>query len=259
VPRSALVKTRNQSRWRRRSDHANSRDQVTPWQGRCYVLMVSSSETILEQQRRLLASIETIEGLALRGQLGGCLRLIEDFESDLGSAIDAPILPHLQSRLALLHDRIRSLAATAAVASAVSGPKVETVYDPSVRYRARWGGAVPGSTSEATAASDPKVEAEYDPLVGYRERLGKAVPAPDLNGPVVSVPDTTQILWGCSINPQHEPWKATKAQTARGRPCPTCMAEAGLPPNAWYPTDTKRSLYWRDAHNHAFLSSLRNQ
>ena len=220
---------------------------------------MASSETILEQQRRLLASIESIEGLARRGHLGECLRLIEDFESDLGSAIDVPILPHLQSRLALLHDRIRSLAATAAGASAVPGPKVDADYDPSVRYRARWGGAVPEPTSQASEASDPKVDADYDPLLAYRDRLGKAGPAPDLNGPVVSVPETTQIWWRCSMNRQHQPWKATRAQTARGRPCPVCMAEEGLAPNAWYPTDTRPSSYWRDAHYHAFLSNLRNQ
>ena len=220
--------------------------------------MVSSSEIILEQQRRLLASIEAIEGLALRGKLGECLGLIEDFESNLGSAMDAPILLHLRSRLALLHDRIRSLAATAAEASG-SRSEVDAEYDPSVRYRAIWGGLVPASTSRASAASVPKVDAEYDPLVGYRDRLGKAVLAPDLNGPVVSTPDTTQILWRCSMNPQHQPWKATKAQTDRGRPCPKCLAEEGLTPNSWQPTDTKQSPFWRDAHNHAFLSNLRNQ
>ncbi len=187
--------------------------------------MVSSSETSLEQQRRLLTSIETIEGLALRGQLGECLRLTEDFESDLGSAMDAPILPHLRSRLALLHDRIRRLAATAAKVS--------------------------GSRSE--------VDAESDPSVRYRDRLGKAVLAPDLNGPVAFVPDTTQIWWRCSMNPQHQPWKATKAQSARGRPCPKCLAEAGLTPDAWHPTDTRPGRFWLDAHNRAFLSNLRNQ
>lgn len=238
--------------------HGSSRDQVIRWYIRCYVLMVSSAETILEQQRRLLTSIQTIEGLALRGHFGECLRLIENFESDLGSAMDAPILPHLRSRLALLHDRIRILAETAAKASD-SRSEVDAESDPSVRYRARWGGVVPWSTAEASAAADPKVDAECDPLVGYRDTLGKAVPAPDLSGPVVSVPDTTQIWWRCSMNPEHQPWKATKAQTARGRPCPMCLAEAGLTPNAWYPTDTRPGRFWLDAHNHAFLSNLRNQ
>jgi hypothetical protein len=210
---------------------------------------VRPSETILEQQRRLLADIVSIEGLADRGQLAECLRLIEDFESDLGPLTDVPILLHLQSRLALLRDRVRSLAATAAEASAAPDPN--SGYDLSAGYRARWGGAVPKPTSEAaSAASDPQVDAEFDPLVACRHRLGKAVPAPDLNGPVFSVPETTQIWWLCSRNPQHPPWKATQAQTARGRPCPICMAEAGLAPNAWYPTDTRPSSFWLDAHYH---------
>jgi len=184
---------------------------------------VPPSETILEQQRRLLTSIERIEGLARKGQLRECRRFIEDFESDLGSAIEAPILRHLQTRLALLHNRVGRLAATA---------------------------------TEASAAPDPKIDAEYDPLVDYRDTLGKAVPAPDLNELAVFVPDTTQIWWRCSHDPQHRLWKATKAQTARGRPCPSCMAEAGLSPNAWHPTDTRQGESWLDAHNHAMLWNM---
>jgi len=171
----------------------------------------------------LLASIESIEALARKGHLGKCRRLLEDFESDLGLAMDTPILQHLQARLAVLHDRVRILAAS----------------DP--------------EATDTNAAPDPKVDAEYDPLVGYRGRLGEAVPAPDLNELVVSVPDTTQIWWRCSLDPQHQPWKATKAQTARRRPCPKCLAEAGLTPDAWHPTDTRRGDPWRDAHNHAML------
>lgn len=105
--------------------------------------MVSSSETPLEQQRRLLASIETLEGLARSGQLGKCLRLIGDFEPDLGGAMDSSILPHLQSRLVLLHELIRSLAAAAARASTAPGPKVEAENYPSTPDRPRWGGGVP--------------------------------------------------------------------------------------------------------------------
>lgn len=213
---------RKASRWSR-SGRAGSRDLVTRSHGRCYVLKVPPSETVLTQQRRLLASIESIEALARKGHLGKCRRLLEDFESDLGLAMDTPILQHLQARLAVLHDRVRILAAS----------------DP--------------EATDTNAAPDPKVDAEYDPLVGYRGRLGEAVPAPDLNELVVSVPDTTQIWWRCSLDPQHQPWKATKAQTARRRPCPKCMAEAGLTPDAWHPTDTRRGDPWLDAHNHAML------
>jgi hypothetical protein len=221
--------------------------------------MVPPSETILEQQRRLLARVESIEDLARSGQLGECLRLIEDFKSDLGSAIDAPILLHLQSKLALIQNRVRSLAATASQGSGTTDPKVDAEYDPLAPYRRRWRGAVPALDSEACAAPHPRVDAEYDPLVASRGSIGEAELAPDLNGPVASVPDTTQIWWRCSRNSQHQPWKATKAQTARGRPCPSCMAKAGIPPDAWLPTDTQRSHSGRDAHNHAMLSNLRNQ
>ena len=209
------------------------RDQVIPRHGRCYVLVVPS-ESILEQQRRLLASIESIEGLVGRGQLRECWRLIEDFESDLRSAIHAPILVHLQSRLDRVHDCVRGLAATASGASNVPGQKI---------------------VSEPRAALGLNVDAEDDPLAKHRSGLGEAVPAPDLNG-LVSVSDTTQIWWRCGQNPQHHPWKATRAQTARGRPCPSCMAEAGLTPDAWFPTDTRRGAFWLDAHNHAMLWSM---
>jgi hypothetical protein len=182
-------------------------------------------EIILEQQRRLLASIESIESIesvVRAGRLTECRGLIADFESDLGSAIDAPILPHLQSRLALLHARVGSLEAAA---------------------------------SEASAAPAGIVGGTYDPLVEYRGRLGKAVLASDLNNSAVSVPDTTHIWWRCSRDPRHQPWLATKAQTARGRPCPRCMADAGLSRDAWFPTDTRRSEPWLDAFNHAMLWS----
>jgi len=99
---------------------------------------VTSSEPVLEQQRRLLASMGTLEGLARSGQLGKCLRLIGDFESDLGTAMGLSILPHLESRLALLHDRIRSLAAAAASASTAPGPKAEAENYPSTPDQARW-------------------------------------------------------------------------------------------------------------------------
>jgi hypothetical protein len=221
-----------------RSGRASSRNHVTPGHGRCYVLIVPPSETMLEQQRRLLASIERVEALARKGHLGECQRLIEDFESDLGSAIDAPILLHLQSRLALVHNRVRILATAAAEHGS------ERAELP---------------TQNTSAAPTPKVEAEDDPLVGHRGRLGEAVPAPDLNELVGSAPDTTQILWRCSRDPQHPHWKATKAQTDRGRPCPKCMADAGLPPDAWHPTDTQQGRWWLDAHNFAMLSNLRNQ
>src|ERR1035437_4985296 len=195
--------------------------------------MVPPSETILEQQRRLLARVESIEDLARRGQLGECLRLIEDFNSDLGSAIDAPILLHLQSRLALVQDRVRSLAATASQRSGTADPKVDAEYDPLEPYRRSRRGAVPAPDSEARAAADPKVDAEYDPLAASRGSIGEAELAPDLNGPVASFPETTQIWWRCCKKSQHQPWKATKAQTARGRPCPTCLAEASISPDAW--------------------------
>jgi Protein of unknown function (DUF559) len=125
------------------SGHTSSGDLGSRRHGRCYVLMVSSSETILEQQRQLLASIQKLEGLASNGQLGECLRLIEDFESDLGAAMDAPIFRHLQSRLALLHDRIRSLAAAAARASTAPRPNVDRQNHPSAPDRVKWAGVVP--------------------------------------------------------------------------------------------------------------------
>ena len=164
------------------------------------------------------------------GQLGKCLRLIEDFKSDLSSAIDAPIMLHLRSRLALVQDRVRSRAATASQRSGTADPKVDAEYDPLEPYRRSRRGAVPAVDSETRAAPDPKVNAEYDPLVASRGSIGEAELAPDMNGPVASVPDTTQIWWRCSKDSQHQPWKATKAQTARGRPCPSCLAEAGIPP-----------------------------
>jgi hypothetical protein len=212
---------------------------------------VVPSESILEQQRRLLASIESIEGLASGGQLRECLRLIEEFESDLGSAIDAPILVHLQSRLAAIHDRVRSLATTVSGGSTVPVPKIVAQKDPSVGRR----GGMPAPAARSGAALGLNVRAEDDPLAEYRGGLGEAVPAPDLNGHV-SVFDTTQIWWRCGQNPKHHAWKATKAQTARGRPCPSCMAEAGLTPNAWFPTDTGRGAFWLDAHNHAMLWNM---
>jgi hypothetical protein len=195
------------SRWPRSGD-ASSRDQGTRSHGRCYVLMMPPSETMLEQQRRLLASIERIEGLVRRGHFRESRGLVEDFESDLSSVIDAPIMMHIQSRLALLHDRVRSLEATA---------------------------------SEASAAAI------------RRGRLGEAVPAPDLNELAVLSAHTTQIWWRCSQNPQHQPWKLTKAQKTRRRVCPTCLTEAGLDPDAWHPTVAQGGGGWLDAHNHAML------
>jgi hypothetical protein len=168
---------------------------------------MTPSETILEQQRRLLASIESIDGLLHAGRLTECRGAIADFESDLGSAMEAPILRHLKSRLALVHERVRSLEATA---------------------------------SKAGEAPVRKVDVDCDPLLRLRGRLGEGVPASDLNAPV-PVPDTTQIWWRCSRDPQHRPWKATGAQMARGRPCPSCMGEAGLTPDAWRPTDTSET------------------
>jgi hypothetical protein len=95
------------------TDCTSPTDQATRSLGRCYVVIVPPSETILEQQRRLLASIETIEALAYRGRFGECRSLLEDFESGLGAAIDAPILLHLKARVALFHERVKSLEATA--------------------------------------------------------------------------------------------------------------------------------------------------
>lgn len=78
------------------------------------------SETALEQQRRLLAGIASIEGLVRTGRFREVRVQIEDFESNLGSEVDAPILMHLKSRLALLHDRLRSREATASEVIAAS-------------------------------------------------------------------------------------------------------------------------------------------
>jgi hypothetical protein len=219
---------------------------------------VPPSETTLELQRRLLACIERIEGPSRSGKRWECLRLIEDFESDIGSAIDTPIWPHLQSRLALFHDRIESLAATTSRAGEVPAARVDTNNDLLEGYRTKWRGATTPA-SEANSGSGPKIDAECDPLAEYRTSLGYPLLAPDLNGPIDSVPDTSQIWWRCSKNPQHEAWKSTKAQTDGGRPCITCMAEAGLPPDAWHPTDTRSDRYWLDAFNHALLSDMRNQ
>ena len=103
--------------------------------------LMTPLEIILEQQRRLLASIESIESVVRAGRLTECRGLIADFESDLGSAIDAPILPHLQSRLALLHARVGSLEAAASEASAAPAGIVGGTYDPLVEYRGRLGKA----------------------------------------------------------------------------------------------------------------------
>ena len=91
------------------------------------------SEIILEQQRRLLASIETIEALAHKGRFGECRSLLKDFESDLVTAIEAPILLHLKARVALFHGRLKSLEATAsgAIAGAVRRGRLgEAVFAP---------------------------------------------------------------------------------------------------------------------------------
>lgn len=103
-----------------RPSAASPEDQVTRSPGRCYVLMVPSSETILDQQRRLLASIERIEGLVRTRRLVECGGLLEDFELELISAIEAPILLHLRSRLVLLHERVRSLEAATSDTSAAA-------------------------------------------------------------------------------------------------------------------------------------------
>jgi len=161
-------------------------------------------ESLLEQQRRLLASIEHIEHLIGTGRVQQCRALIVDFATDLAEAADSPILIHLHARFDRIRDRVNTL-----------GWVLPAAQQPRVRHN----------------------DSAYDPLAQYRGDLGEAVPAPDLNEGRDFVPETAYLWWRCSRDTEHPAWKATGWQALRGRPCPTCVSDAGLR-TAWYPTDT---------------------
>lgn len=170
-----------------------------------YPAAMSPEESVLEQQRRLLASVENMERLIRTGRAQECCALVKDFATDLAAATDAPILIHLHARFERIRARVDGLGRT-----------------------------LPEAQPRQVHGNDTT----YDPLAQYRQNLGKAVSAPDLNEGLGFVPETAHVWWRCSRDPSHPAWKATAAQTVRGRPCPACMSEAGLGSNTWYPTDT---------------------
>jgi hypothetical protein len=151
------------------------------------------AEKDLTEQRELLAAMRRAEKLNLRGQVEEARALCDAILEHIEGR-EIPVALHLRSAVARLFDTM-------------PGPGC-------VREDEIYAELNPGLDSAIRALGHPAWSTE-NPW-----RLSRLLV-------------TERGRWRCRQKPAHPEWVATVWEVRRGRPCPTCLAEAGLEPDAW--------------------------